>query len=149
MLLFLSLKLKLYRSIYGGLVNGGFGGLIYESIATFLCFATVVVSLAEIQSMAPTSGGNYHWVSEFAPDSLQKYLSYATGWLSALGWLCGLAGGALVVGTLIQSMINVYSPNFAFSNWQATLLVFAFLLIASLLNTYLARFLPAVSFITA
>jgi hypothetical protein len=28
---------------------------------------------------APTSGGQYHWVSEFAPASSQKFLSYITG----------------------------------------------------------------------
>jgi choline transport protein len=26
--------------------------------------------------MAPTSGGQYHWVSEFAPPGGQKLLSY-------------------------------------------------------------------------
>lgn len=28
---------------------------------------------------APTNGGVYHWVSEFAPARYQKYLSYVTG----------------------------------------------------------------------
>ena len=28
---------------------------------------------------APTAGGQYHWVSEFAPTSLQKPLSYLVG----------------------------------------------------------------------
>lgn len=28
---------------------------------------------------APTSGGQYHWVSEFAPREYQKFLSYITG----------------------------------------------------------------------
>jgi hypothetical protein len=30
-------------------------------------------------SRAPTSGGQYHWVSEFAPPKYQKFLSYASG----------------------------------------------------------------------
>lgn len=29
--------------------------------------------------IAPTAGGQYHWVSEFAPKSLQKLLSYLVG----------------------------------------------------------------------
>jgi hypothetical protein len=28
---------------------------------------------------APTSGGQYHWVSEFAPKKHQKFLSYVVG----------------------------------------------------------------------
>ena len=29
--------------------------------------------------MAPTAGGQYHWVSEFAPRRHQKFLSYVSG----------------------------------------------------------------------
>lgn len=42
-----------------GLVNGGFGGLFWTFIATVTCYATIVASLAEMASMAPTSGGQY------------------------------------------------------------------------------------------
>lgn len=28
---------------------------------------------------SPTAGGQYHWVSEFAPPGMQKILSYLTG----------------------------------------------------------------------
>lgn len=31
---------------------------------------------------APTAGGQYHWVSEFAPRKYQKFLSYITGMYS-------------------------------------------------------------------
>jgi hypothetical protein len=30
--------------------------------------------------------GQYHWVSELAPPRIQKELSYAVGWLTAMGW---------------------------------------------------------------
>lgn len=30
--------------------------------------------------------GQYHWVSELAPPQIQKELSYAVGWLTAMGW---------------------------------------------------------------
>jgi choline transport protein len=31
----------------------------------------IVLSLAEMAAMAPTAGGQYHWVSEFAPREYQ------------------------------------------------------------------------------
>ena len=43
------------------------------------------VRLTSIWCSAPSSGGQYHWVSEFAPPDMQKVLSYCSGWLSALG----------------------------------------------------------------
>lgn len=44
-----------------GLLNGGFAGLFWTFIGTVLCYSTIVASLAEMESMAPTSGGQYHW----------------------------------------------------------------------------------------
>ena len=40
-----------------GLINGGFGGLFWTFIATITCYSSIVLSLAELESMAPTAGG--------------------------------------------------------------------------------------------
>ena len=45
-----------------GLVDGGLAGLFWSYVWTFCGFSTVMASLAEMASMAPTSGGQYHWV---------------------------------------------------------------------------------------
>lgn len=63
-----------------GLADGGLAGLFWSYLWTFLGFALIAASLAEMASMAPTSGGMYHWVSEFAPPQYQRFLSYMTGW---------------------------------------------------------------------
>ena len=61
------------------LVDGGLAGLFWTYVWSFLGFGIVTLSLAEMSSMAPISGGQYHWVSEFAPPKCQKFLSYFTG----------------------------------------------------------------------
>lgn len=48
-------------------------------IITWVFVLAMIASLAEMASMAPTAGGQYHWVSEFAPPSFQKSLSYIVG----------------------------------------------------------------------
>ena len=70
------------------LTNGGTAGgiWIYFIIIVGLSFSTL--SMAEMASMAPTAGGQYHWVSEFAPRSNQRFLSYLTGWLCVSNPLC-------------------------------------------------------------
>jgi amino acid permease len=69
----------LMTATYQGLVDGGAAGLIWSYIWTFFGFIFVVASLAEMASMAPTAGGQYHWVSEFAPPKYQKSMSYFIG----------------------------------------------------------------------
>jgi choline transport protein len=83
----------------------------------------VVLSLAEMASMAPTSGGQYHWVSEFAPPEYQKLLSYFTGWMSAMSWQAGAASGPFLVGTMIQSLVYVNKESYEATNWQGTMMV--------------------------
>ncbi|KAK2590077.1 hypothetical protein QQS21_012250, partial [Conoideocrella luteorostrata] len=61
------------------LIDGGSPELLYSTIWNFIGFGPIYLSIAEMASMAPTAGCQYHWVSEFAPDSMQKVLSYICG----------------------------------------------------------------------
>ena len=135
-------------SVSGGLVNGGFGGLVWEYIFTAFAFGSVVITMAEMTSMAPTSGGQYHWISEFSPPRYQKYLSYAAGWTSALGWLTGNASGYFILSTLVESLVEVYDPDWSFTNWQSTLVMIFFLIATIYFNTWGARLLPAIEVVS-
>lgn len=87
--------------------------------------------------------GQYHWVSEFAPPKYQKFLSYSAGWMSTLGWLASVSSSVFVMATLIQAIIEVpKTVDWAFTNWQFTLLMLGFLLITISFNTWGARILP-------
>jgi len=67
------------RTIALPLLNGGTGGAIFVYLGSVIGMFFVIVSMAEMASIAPTSGGQYHWVSEFAPREHQKFLSYLVG----------------------------------------------------------------------
>ncbi|KAF2770395.1 amino acid transporter [Teratosphaeria nubilosa] len=129
-------------SLSVGLSNGGFAGLFWCFITTILAYATIVASLAEMESMAPTSGGQYHWVSEFAPPRYQRVLSYASGWMSTLGWLAAVASSCYVSTTQIQTMVQVTRAEYAFSPWQYTLTMIAVVLVTIVFNTFGAKVLP-------
>ncbi|KIW01233.1 uncharacterized protein PV09_07276 [Verruconis gallopava] len=126
----------------GGLVNGGRPLLFWGYIWTFVGFLFIVASLAEMSSMAPTSGGQYHWVSEFAPLKYQRLLSYISGWMATLSWQAGAAGGAFLNGTLIQGIIAAYDSTYVPQRWQGTLFVFMVALLAFIVNGIFANQLP-------
>ncbi|KAF5848130.1 hypothetical protein GGP41_005512 [Bipolaris sorokiniana] len=127
---------------YQGLVDGGPAGLIWSFVWTWFGFSTVMLSLAEMASMAPTAGGQYHWVSEFSPPSVQKPFSYFIGWMSTLSWQAGTASGPFLVGTLIQSSAIVMYPDYSPTNWQGTLMVIAVTLLVWVLNIWGSKFMP-------
>ncbi|KAK4997767.1 hypothetical protein LTR28_013877, partial [Elasticomyces elasticus] len=91
---------------------------------------------------APTSGGQYHWVSEFAPPRYQKLLSYVAGWMSTLCWQAGNASGGFMAGILIQALIALENSDYSWANWQGTLLVFPVMIICAACNIYFAHALP-------
>lgn len=63
-----------------GLKDGGRPNVMYSLIWCFVGFIPIYLSMAEMASMAPIAGAQYHWVSEFAPRRYQKILSYITGY---------------------------------------------------------------------
>lgn len=125
-----------------GLVDGGPAGLIWSYVWTFIGFTFIVASLAEMASMAPTAGGQYHWVSEFSPPSVQRPFSFFIGWMSTLSWQAGTASGPYLVGTLIQACAIVVYPDFAPTGWQGTLMVVAITFLVWVLNIWGARLMP-------
>ncbi|KAJ5528271.1 hypothetical protein N7513_012430 [Penicillium frequentans] len=127
-----------------GLQNGGLAGLFWSFIWTFIGFGFIIVSLAEMASMAPTSGGQYHWVSEFAPRPFQKSLSYTTGWMSVLAWQAGAASGSFLTGTIIQGLISIRNPEYQAQNWQGTLFVWVMIAVIYVFNVYAANWMPRI-----
>ncbi|KAF2659732.1 amino acid permease-like protein [Lophiostoma macrostomum CBS 122681] len=130
-------------SAYFGLFNGGTAGVIWMTIITWVFVMAMIASLAEMTSMAPTAGGQYHWVSEFAPKSFQKSLSYVVGWCCALGWLSGIPACAQMLASLVVGMVLLVNPDAQIGElWHITLMMFLFLFLIIGFNIFAAQHLP-------
>jgi choline transport protein len=93
---------------------------------------------------APTAGGQYHWVSEFAPRSTQRFTSYLVGWLCVLGWQTGAASSAFLSAAEIQGLAILNYPNYVPKQWHLCLIMIAVTGVCGIFNTFLARKLPLV-----
>ncbi|KAI0018942.1 amino acid/polyamine transporter I [Xylariomycetidae sp. FL0641] len=126
------------------LFNGGTAGFIWIFFICWVGFLLVNTSMAEMGSMAPTTGGQYHWVSEFAPRSHQQFISYLMGWLCVLGWQTSCASTAYISGTQIQGLVVLNYPDYVAEPWHGTMLTIAVAAFAVVFNTLLARKLPLI-----
>ncbi|KAI3324961.1 amino acid transporter-like protein [Xylariaceae sp. AK1471] len=119
-----------------GLQNGGPSGIIYGFLLVWAGTLSVFITLSELASMAPTSGGQYHWVYMLAPPSTRKFFSYITGWLLVAGWQATTASGAYLAGTLIQGILILTHPDYLgkAQNWHGTLLFWAIILFCFIIN---------------
>ena len=128
--------------LQGGLVNGGPASLVYNFLICFCGTLATATSLGELASMAPTSGGQYHWVGILAPTQWAVKASWLTGWISVLAWVAATATPAYLGATLLQGLFVLNNPNYVLERWHGTLLYFAVIFIAVFVNVYLIKFLP-------
>ncbi|RAQ73426.1 amino acid transporter [Aspergillus flavus] len=125
-----------------GLKAGGRPGLFWSLIWAYVGQTFIVLSLAEMSSMAPTAGGQYHWVSEFAPRKYQKYLSYTSGWLATISWQSIVTTDSYLAGTIVQGLIVLNNDSYVPLRWHGTLLVIAAVICMTLFNIFGAKRLP-------
>ncbi|KAL4786854.1 amino acid/polyamine transporter I [Aspergillus varians] len=124
------------------LTNGGPAGAIYGYLFVWLGTACVFVVLSELASMAPTSGGQYHWVSMLAPRSSVKFLSYICGWLTVIGWQATFATAAYLSGTMIQGVVVLTHPDYVPQYWHPTMYFWAVVTFAVGINAVGRGVLP-------
>jgi choline transport protein len=125
-----------------GLNNGGTAGVIYSFLVVWAGNVSVFTTMSELASMAPTSGGQYHWVAMLAPRSCAKFLSYVTGWLTVGGWQGSVSSSALFTGNMILGLATLCHESFMPELWHGTLLFWAVLLFAVFINTLVSSALP-------
>jgi amino acid transporter len=78
--------------------------------------------MGELASMAPTAGGQYHWVSILAPASIRNFLSYIIGWLTMIGWQAIVTADCFLCAQLVQGLVVMNDPNYMPQPWQTVLL---------------------------
>ncbi|MCJ1310300.1 hypothetical protein MMC25_003962 [Agyrium rufum] len=127
-----------------GFQNGGPAGLVYGYIMVWIGTMSIYVVLGELASMAPISGGQYHWVSMLAPRSSQKFFSYITGWVTYAGWQAAVGAAGFLVATLIQGLIVLNNPSYVFERWHGTLIYWAIMLLAVFINTVISSAIPKI-----
>ncbi|KAF3491965.1 uncharacterized protein GIQ15_01482 [Arthroderma uncinatum] len=126
-----------------GLQNGGHAGIVYGYIVIWVGNLAVFTTLSELVSMAPTSGGQYHWVAMLAPKSSSKFLSYITGWLTVAGWQAGFASACFLTGSMIQGLVTLTNPSYSPKSWHTALILWAVALYCVFINAVTSRLLPA------
>ncbi|KAH7554723.1 hypothetical protein BM1_07384 [Bipolaris maydis] len=117
------------------LLNGGPAGVFWGYILIWIGSISIYTVLSELSSMAPTAGGQYHWVALLAPRSWSKFMSFITGWVSLIGWQATTASSAYLGGAILQSTILLVKPEYIPKPYQAMLIGWALLAFAVIINT--------------
>ncbi|KAI5809786.1 choline transporter [Peziza echinospora] len=130
-------------SLVTGISSGGPIVTVYGIAWIALVNGCVGITLSELASAMPNSGGQYYWAQELAPPEWANFLAYCTG---AIGWAGGVftcASTALAISSGLMGMIQINNPTLVIERWMVWVTYQIFNFIAFLFNCY-GRILPTV-----
>ncbi|RAH40588.1 putative choline transporter [Aspergillus brunneoviolaceus CBS 621.78] len=100
------------------IAQGGPVTMVYGLILMFLLVGACTLTLAELSSVYPTAGGQYHWTSILAPGCISRGLSYACGMANMFAWIAICTGIAIIPSQLILGIVLFYNPGFNAQPWH-------------------------------
>jgi choline transport protein len=119
--------------------NGGPAALVWGWLGVSIFSIFVAVSMAEICSSYPVSGGQYSWVLLIGKGTKWGHgLSYVTGCIQLAGLLCMGSTALYMVGQFIEGMVvlNSDGESFVKQNWQIALICWAMCSVSLCINLF-------------
>ncbi|KAL4806319.1 amino acid/polyamine transporter I [Aspergillus unguis] len=117
--------------------QGGAFSLLYGIIVVAFAMLCTALSLAEMASVYPTAGGQYHFTSILASRRWSRGLSYFSGLAAIFSWIClGASIGLSGVNALMAIIIR-WQPGYAPQTWHYFLVYQLFNIICVLYNVFL------------
>ncbi|KAH6974235.1 amino acid/polyamine transporter I [Ilyonectria sp. MPI-CAGE-AT-0026] len=101
-----------------GIAMGGPPLFFYGFIMMALVALCVAVSLGELASGLPHSGGQYFWVATLAPPGMRRFCSYITAIVAWAGAVCTGASVCLAVPIMVFNMVALQHPDFNYKPWM-------------------------------
>lgn len=103
-----------------------------------VCFFTMSVglSMAEICSAYPTSGGPYFWSAMLSRKGNAPLASWITGWFNLLGQVAITTGISFACATFISTVLSMLNTSFVPTPWTTIGIYAAVLFSQGLTNTF-------------
>ncbi|KAL3459506.1 amino acid/polyamine transporter I [Aspergillus heterothallicus] len=115
-------------SLLAGLFNGGPSAILYGLMLSIVGNLAIAASLAELASVHPTAGAQYHWTYVFS-------------------WSALVCIAPFFIGTQIEGLIILSNPSYTPHPWRSTLLMWAVSLIPIITNIYARRLLSGIELV--
>ncbi|KAF9507561.1 hypothetical protein BS47DRAFT_1303851 [Hydnum rufescens UP504] len=125
--------------------NGGPSAMVWGWFVSSLFILCIGISMAELASAAPTSGGLYFWTHSLSSPRYKNVLAWVVGYANTLGSISGVASIDWGAAVQIMAAVTIGSPGQSFTptNGQTfavyVAVVFSHALLCSLGTTVLAR----------
>ncbi|OKL59910.1 hypothetical protein UA08_04916 [Talaromyces atroroseus] len=132
------------NTISSALLNGGPSSLVWGGLLSLTGTMALASSLAEMASICPIAGAQYHWTALFAPPSIRPFVTWMQGWVTVFAWQAATTSIFFLVSKQIQGLIVLNYPTYGDSRWQGTLIMWAATAFSFAFNVWGIRILPLI-----
>jgi choline transport protein len=135
------------RNMYFALYNGGPNTFVFSSVIVFFGAIAQAASLAEMASIQPVAGAQYHWTYHLAPNGIKRFATWIQGWSTWFGYVSLLAGIANVTIILLEATIQLNHDDYTPGGWHTSVLVIAMCVLLGAINMFAFKLIPWVELV--
>ena len=130
------------RNLYAVFLNGGPQAFAWGIVVVASGALAQSASLAEMASIQPIAGAQYHWTHLLAPERHRRFITWIQGWMTWFAWISLLASVANVTAYILQGIVTFNYPNYVPERWHLTMVIIAMLVTECLMNMYTFFLIP-------
>ncbi|KAF5859475.1 hypothetical protein ETB97_002827 [Aspergillus alliaceus] len=122
-------------TIYYGMGYAGTAGMVWGWIIAMLFIQCVAMSMAELCSAMPTSGGLYYAAAVLAPPGYGPFAAWITGWSNWIGQITAAPSVDYSLSAMILAAASVENPDYVPTSWQTFLLTTLIMIIHAAISS--------------
>jgi choline transport protein len=119
--------------------SGGAVSLLYGIVTVTVAMLCTGVTLAELASVYPTAGGQYHFTSILASERWSRGLSYFSGLAAVFSWITLAASIAVASTQALMAVVIRWQPEYVPQAWHYFLVYQLFNIVMVVYNIFLTN----------
>ncbi|PKY01517.1 amino acid permease [Aspergillus campestris IBT 28561] len=122
-------------TLYYGMGYAGTAGMVWGWIVAMVFIQCIAMSMAELCSAMPTSGGLYYAAAVLAPPGYGPFAAWITGWSNWIGQLTAAPSVNYSLSAMILAAGSIYDPSYTPTQWQVFLLTTLMMIIHTVISS--------------
>ncbi|CEJ59199.1 Putative Amino acid transporters [Penicillium brasilianum] len=122
-------------TLYYGMGYAGTAGMVWGWIVAMVFIQCVAMSMAELCSAMPTSGGLYYAAAVLAPPGYGPLAAWLTGWSNWIGQITAAPSVDYALSAMILAAVSISNPDYVPTTWQTFLLTTLIMIIHAAISS--------------
>ncbi|KXT08154.1 hypothetical protein AC579_250 [Pseudocercospora musae] len=129
------------------LYAGGPQIMVWGMLVAWIGAMAQAASLAEMASIQPIAGAQYHWTWAFAPAKPRRFLTWLQGHVTCFAYLSLMCSVAQLTSSIFLSLASFMHPMYEPASWHLVLVIYLLLTWQALMNIFAFKWVPLIEMI--